>query len=38
MVSRWQRDDAATRRWTNHKKATAFERTYGSVGGKNLEG
>jgi hypothetical protein len=33
-----QRDDAATRRRTNHRRATAFERTYGSAGGMNPEG
>jgi hypothetical protein len=32
------RDDAATKSWINRKRATAFERAYGSAGGKNLEG
>jgi len=36
--SKDQRDDAATRRRTNHKRATAFERTCGSAGGMNPGG
>ena len=33
-----QRDDAATRDRGNHRRATAFERTYGSAGGMNPGG